>query len=196
MGVGTKGVLIVLEWFATNPFFYFWGEKKPILAACSDVAHWSMCQVHKRSPGRTGQPREGQALRSVLFVSRTPRGRCVQCHQLAADEITISATRRVCPLACVFASLVAHWKGGVFPNTLLLVDNLRCMGFSLPKGWSSSLPHRKSSGTKTLPRSWPDLAISSTWGQSCAQSSPFNFTRSLGWHLYPLAPDKAVGQGS
>lgn len=174
-------------------FLLFLRREKPVLAACSGVAPWGMCQVHKQSPGRTGQPAEGQALRIVLFVSTTPRARYVQCHQLAGDEITVSATQHLCPPACISPSLVAHWKGGLFPNSFLLVVSFRT-AWVVPcsRDWSPSLPHRKSCGTKTLPCLQPDLETSSTWGQSWAELSPFDFTRSLRWHLHP--PGRGAGE--
>lgn len=133
-----EGVLIVLEWFAVKSFFCFWGEKKSTLAAYSGMAHWSTCQVHKRNPGRTGKPAEGQALKCVFFVSRSssrvPREWWVQCHQLAENEITIYAYS-----ASVHGStfLLLWWyilKEEFFQiqrRNLLLIDNLHCMGCSL-----------------------------------------------------------------
>lgn len=138
----------VLECFASNPFFSFWGEKS-LFQLPAPVAHWSVCHTNKRSPGRTGQPGEGQALRSVLFVSTTPRGRCVQCHQLAGDEINILAASLSTGMQlCFFGSKL---KGRRFSKHSPPVVSLQCMGCSLLEGLEFQPPTLRAQWHKNPP---------------------------------------------
>lgn len=133
---------------------------------------------------------EAQALRSVLFVSRTPRARCVQCHQPVSwrwnNCFSSAASLSTGMQLCFFGGTL---EGRSFSKPSPPVVNLHCTACSLLERLEFQPPTPRVQWHKNPP---------TFEGWSCNQlylrAEPFYFTQSLGWNFYPQT--RPCGRGA